>query len=168
MLTARNIIDLLGLVPLAPEGGYYCETYRSGESISESALPRRYGGRRDIGAAIYYLLTPDTFSALHRLATDEVYHFYLGDPVEMLQLLPDGSTKTLRLGHNILENMVLQVVVPRTVWQGARLVAGGRFALLGTTTAPGFDKADYEHGNRDVLIGQYPAARDIITALTRA
>jgi len=167
MLTSEDIIDLLGLTPLIPEGGYYCETYRSRESVAGSALPSRYGGRRDMSAAIYYLLTPDTFSAMHRLATDEVYHFYLGDPVEMLQLLPDGSTDTVTLGHNLLEKMVVQLIVPKGVWQGARLVSGGGLALLGTTTAPGFDHADYEHGDRDSLIERYPAAREMITALTR-
>ena len=167
MLTPQGIIDHLGLTPLAPEGGYYRETYRSGESLPGSALPRRYQGDRNMGAAIYYMLTPDSFSALHRLATDEVYHFYLGDPVEMLQLLPDGSTNTVGLGHNILENKVVQLIVPRGVWQGARLVPGGRFALLGTTTAPGFAPADYEHGDRDALISDYPEAREMITALTR-
>jgi predicted cupin superfamily sugar epimerase len=167
MLTPERIIDLLNLRPLVPEGGYYCETYRSDESIAGAALPGRYGARRAIGAAIYYMLTPDTFSALHRLATDEVYHFYLGDPVEMLQLLPDGSIDTVTIGHNLLHNMALQVAVRRGVWQGARLVEGGRFALLGTTTAPGFDVADYEDGDKDELIAAYPAARDLIMALTR-
>jgi predicted cupin superfamily sugar epimerase len=166
-LKPQDIIALLGLAPLTPEGGYYCETYRSDESIAGSGLPGRYGGGRDLGAAIYYLLTPDSFSAIHRLATDELYHFYLGDPVEMLRLFPDGSSDTLTLGPNILGNMVLQLLVPRAVWQGARLAPGGRFALLGTTTAPAFDPADYEHGERDRLIKTYPAARDMIIALTR-
>jgi len=168
MLTPQDIIDLLGLVPLAPEGGFYRETYRSDEFIGASALPKRYEGRRGMGGAIYYLLTPDSFSAIHRLATDEVYHFYLGDPVELLRLLPDGSSDTVILGHNIMQKMVLQIVVPRSVWQGARLVPGGGFALLGTTTAPGFDPADYEHGDRDRLIKMYPGARDMIVALTRS
>jgi predicted cupin superfamily sugar epimerase len=120
-----------------------------------------------MGAAIYYMLTADTFSALHRLATDEIYHFYLGDPVEMLRLLPDGSVDTLTLGHNILQDMVLQATVNRGVWQGLRLAEGGRFALLGTTTAPGFDPEDYEHGDRDSLISAYPDARDLIAEFTR-
>jgi predicted cupin superfamily sugar epimerase len=85
----------------------------------------------------------------------------------MLQLLPDGSIDTVTIGHNLLHNMALQVAVRRGVWQGARLVEGGRFALLGTTTAPGFDVADYEDGDKDELIAAYPAARDLIMALTR-
>ena len=167
MLTPQRIIDLLNLKPLTPEGGYYSETYRSDESIAREALPDRYGGPRSLGAAIYYLLTPGAFSALHRLATDEVYHFYLGDPVELLQLLPDTSSKTVMLGHNIMQHSVLQVTVKRGVWQGSRLAAGGRFALLGTTTAPGFEEGYYEHGDRDKLLAAYPAARDLIMALTR-
>src|SRR5581483_11176343 len=96
--------------------------------------------------AIYYLLTPDTVSAMHRLATDEIFHFYLGDPVEMLQLRPDGSHRVAILGPDLDAGQRPQIVVPRGVWQGARLVPGGRFALLGTTVAPGFDYADYETG----------------------
>jgi predicted cupin superfamily sugar epimerase len=167
MLTPERIIDLLDLKPLEPEGGYFAETYRSDEVIGKGGLPQRYTGNRALGAAIYFFLTPETFSAMHRLPTDEVYHFYLGDPVEMLQLYPDGSSEVITLGHNILHNMVLQHVVRRGVWQGSRLVGGGGFALLGTTTAPGFDRQDYVHGKREALISAYPARRDLITALTR-
>jgi predicted cupin superfamily sugar epimerase len=166
MLTPRDIIDLLDLEPLDPEGGYYRETYRSDALVGGEGSMGRPGGRH-AGAAIYYLLTPDTFSALHRLAVDEVYHFYLGDPVEMVQLLPDASVETLTMGPNILEHMAIQVAVKAGVWQGSRLASGGAFALLGTTTAPGFDPADYEQGDRDELIAAYPAARDLIMALTR-
>jgi predicted cupin superfamily sugar epimerase len=167
MLTPERIIDLLNLRPLTPEGGYYAETYRSDESVAGEALPVRYGGGRDLGTAIYFLLTPDTFSALHRLGTDEVYHFYLGDAVEMVCLHQDGSIDTLTLGPNILGNMQLQATVKRGVWQGLRLAPGGRFALLGTTTAPGFDPADYEHGDRKTLTAAYPEASDLIRAFTR-
>jgi predicted cupin superfamily sugar epimerase len=167
MLTPERIIDLLDLKPLEPEGGYFAETYRSDETIGEGGLPRRYSGRRALGAAIYFFLTPETVSAMHRLPSDEVYHFYLGDPVEMLHLYPDGSSEVITLGHNLLQNMVLQHVVRRGVWQGSRLAEGGRFALLGTTTAPGFDREDYVHGERDMLISAYPARRELIMALTR-
>jgi predicted cupin superfamily sugar epimerase len=167
MLTPEQVIGLLGLKPLTPEGGYYRETYRSDETIVAGVLPGRYQGKRAFGAAIYYLLTPETFSAMHRISTDEVYHFYLGDPVELVELDSDGSSRVVRLGHNMLQNMVLQHVVRRGTWQGLRLVPGGRLALLGTTTAPAFDKADYEHGDRDRLIAAYPGARDLITTLVR-
>jgi predicted cupin superfamily sugar epimerase len=157
--TARDIIDLLGLRPLPLEGGYYRETYRSAESFP------RGGTVKSAGTAIYYLLTPDTFSALHRLPTDEVFHFYLGDPVEMLQLPPGGPGNVITLGPDLIAGQRPQVVVPRGVWQGSRLRDGGRFALLGTTMAPGFDFADYEAGDPAALAAAYPAVADFIRRL---
>ncbi len=167
MFSADDIRRILGLKPLELEGGYFAETYRSSHRLSPEVLPGGHKAPKSLSTAIYYMLTPDTFSALHRLPTDEVYHFYLGDPVEMLQLWPDGSSKVLRLGHNITHGMQLQTVVPAAVWQGSRVIAGGRFALLGTTMAPGFDPSDYEPGARDLLIDAYPDRREMILALTR-
>lgn len=130
-------------------------------------MPARYAGARSAGTAIYYLLTPDGFSALHRLRSDEVFHFYLGDPVEMLQLFPDGAGRRVVLGTDLDRGMRPQVIMPRDVWQGSRLCAGGRFALLGTTVAPGFDVADFDPGRRDELVAAYPDFAELITALTR-
>jgi uncharacterized protein len=120
-----------------------------------------------MATAIYYLLTPDNFSTLHRLRGDEIFHFYLGDPVEMLELRADGVGGTVILGQDIEAGEQLQHVVPAGVWQGARLIAGGKFALLGTTVSPGFDYADYETGRREELTAQYAGFRDKIEALTR-
>src|SRR4051812_14701927 len=92
--TAEEVIRTLGLVPHPREGGHFVETYRAGESVSVVALPPRYrsdGPARALSTCIYYLLTPTTFSAVHRLRSDEVFHFYLGDVVEMLRLSPDGT-----------------------------------------------------------------------------
>jgi len=165
--SAREIIALLGLVPHPAEGGYFTETWRSSESLAVSALPARYRGARAAGTAIYYLLDESSFSAMHRLDTDEVFHFYLGDPVEMLLLEPDGGGRVIRLGPDLDAGQRPQVVVPRGVWQGSRLVAGGHVALLGTTTAPGFDPADFKPGDRISLISGWPKFADRITALTR-
>lgn len=167
MITAEELISRLGLQPHPQEGGAYVETYRSAEQIPKAALPDRYGGSRWLSAAIYYLLTPDTFSAMHRLQSDEIFHFYLGDPVEMLHLRPDGSGRILILGPRIEEGMHPQLIVPRGVWQGSRLRPGGSLALMGTTMSPGFEYADYEHGQRDGLLAAYPDFREMITALTR-
>ncbi len=166
MITAEEIIKLLDLKPHPSEGGYFAETYRSAETLAPGALPARYSGPRAAATAIYYLLTPTTFSAMHRLRTDEMFHFYLGDPVEMLQLWPDGSGRTLVLGSDLRHGMKPQAVVPRGVWQGSRLRKGGKFALMGTTVSPGFDFADYEAGSREQLAGAYPGFRETITALT--
>jgi predicted cupin superfamily sugar epimerase len=135
-ITAQEIIALLGLQPHPKEGGYFRETYRAAEAVPAAALDPRYGGGRAHSTAIYYLLTPGTYSALHRVASDEVYHFYLGDPIEMLQLAPGAPG------------------------------AHHGFALLGATVAPGFDYADYEHGARAALIAAWPDFRAQIAALT--
>ncbi len=159
MLTAEGLIRFLRLEPLPREGGWYRETYRSARQGPEAG--------RSAGTAIYYLLTPDTFSALHRLPTDEVFHFYLGDPVEMLQLGPspaDGG-RIVTLGPDILAGQQVQTAVPAGVWQGSALCEGGRWALLGTTMAPGFDFADYEAGERSVLTEMYPPFAERIARL---
>ncbi len=167
-MTAEKLKSLLNLVPLSIEGGYFAETYRSTELISQECLHGRYGSTRSVGTAIYYLLEPSTFSEIHRVASDEIFHFYLGDPVEMLQLWPDGSGKRVLIGTDIGNGMTLQLVVPHGVWQGARLVTGGKFALLGCTVSPGFEYADYESGSRSQLSEAYPEHRDVICALTRS
>jgi len=166
MLTVEQIKELLNLRPLPVEGGFFAETYRAAEELPATALPARYGAGRPHGTAIYYLLTPDSRSTLHRLRTDEVWHFYLGDAVELLQLLPDGTGQVVPVGTDLAAGQRPQVVVPRGVWMGARLAAGGRFALLGTTMAPAFDPADFEAGARDTLLVDYPAWREMIVALT--
>ncbi len=169
-LFADQLIAALQLEPHPQEGGHFRETYRSQEHIRASALPTRYGSARSLGTCIYYLLTPRTFSAMHRLASDEIFHFYLGDPVQMLQLLPDGQGKIVTVGPDIVNGQSPQVIVPRGVWQGSHLLNGGKagFALLGCTVAPGFDYADYEHGKRAELVTGYPTFADLICQLTAA
>lgn len=168
MLTAKQLQELLKLQPLHPEGGYFSEVYRSVFTLSRAAVPPGYSGERALSTAIYYMLTPETFSAIHRLKGDEIYHFYLGDPAEMLLLKPDGAAETLLLGQDVVSGMRLQQVVPAGVWQGSRLAPGGKFALLCTTMSPGFDPADFELGMRDELSARYPDYAALIAFLTRA
>lgn len=158
MPSAEELIRLLHLEPLPREGGWYRETYRSALDLPAHVLAPLYRAARAAGTAIYYLLTPDTFSALHRLPTDEIFHFYLGDSVEMLQLgpSPEDRGRIVTLGSDILVGQQVQTVVPAGVWQGSRLSAGGAFALMGTTMAPGFDFADYKAADRDALIAAFP------------
>ncbi len=165
-MTAAQLIALLDLKPLPLEGGWFRETYRSSDRVPAAALPPRYGRDKALGTAIFYLLTPDTCSALHRLPTDEIFHFYQGDPVSMLHLGPAGC-QVLTLGSDLEAGQQPQVVVPAGVWQGSFLQAGGRWALLGTTMAPGFDFSDYEAGDRLRLSEQFPAFADLIHRLTR-
>jgi len=165
MITAEELIRKLNLIP-HPEGGYYRETYRCPEILPRTALDERYSAARATGTAIYYLLTVDTCSRLHRLQSDEIYHFYLGDPVTMLHLYPDGTARELVIGLNIASGELPQVVIPRGIWQGSFVRPGGRFALLGATVAPGFDFADYEAGERANLLRQYPAQKELVLRLT--
>jgi len=166
-MRVSQIIKLLGLKPHPVEGGHFLETYRSEEMIPKASLPDRFKSGRNISTAIYYLLTPQTFSAIHRLPTDEIFHFYLGDPVEMLQLYDDGTTQRHILGHDLLIGQKVQLTVPRMVWQGCRLIKGGEFALMGCTVAPGFDFRDYVPGLRTELAERFPHEKELIVQLTR-
>ena len=168
-MNPSDIARLLRLEPLPGEGGYFRQTWISPERIAGGVLGGRYPRSMTAGTAIYYLVTdaPDGFSALHRLPTDEVYHFYLGDPVEQLLLHPDGRSELVVLGHDLAAGQRVQHVARRDTWQGTRLCDGGRWALLGTTMAPGFDVLDYEAGDRDELCAAYPAVATLILRLTR-
>lgn len=179
MNRADDLIKQLNLVP-HPEGGFYRETYRCRLTLSQDALPPAYSGNRSASTSIYYMLTPGTFSCMHRIVTDEVFHFYAGDPVQMLQLsaeraVPDG---TILLGNQFGKGQVPQHVVPANVWQGCRLAPGAGdasdagethfgFALLGCTVAPGFDFADYTEGTRESLTAQFPQFAELIASLTK-
>ncbi|QDU62335.1 hypothetical protein Pan216_32020 [Planctomycetes bacterium Pan216] len=143
-ITADQVIERLGLSPLPGEGGYYRETYRSKDSLSTELFGGVYSGpaERSAGTAIFYMHTPETYSALHVLPTDEVYHFYAGDPVELTLLDESGVFKDVVLGTDFIHHQVPQFAVPAATWQGSRLIEGGSWALMGTTMAPGFDFAD--------------------------
>ena len=161
-MTAHEIKTLLKLAPHPVEGGWFRRTYTSDVSV---ALLR---GVRPYGTAIYYLLEEGAFSEMHMLASDEVFHFYLGDPVEMLQLLPDGDSRVLTLGQDLAAGQHVQVLVRAGVWQGTRLVGDGKVALLGCTVTPGFDFADYRNAPYSDLVATWPAQAERIRALTRS
>ena len=167
--TAETLIRVLGLEVLPVEGGHFRQTYRAGETVTVAGTGGGTARSKPRATAILYLLSaaPDSFSALHRLPTDEIYHFYLGNPVELLLLRPGGDSEVVTLGHEVLNGQQLQFVVPADAWQGARLAPGGEFALLGTTMAPGFIEEDYVPGDRDSLLGQYPDRAGLIRQLTR-
>lgn len=170
MLTSAQIIAHFKLEPLPIEGGLFRQTYHSKIRLPKDALPGHYPEDKPAGVAIIYLLSSDddSFSALHRLPTDEIYHFYLGDPVILLLLYPDGTSARITLGQDILNGQHVQFVVPAGVWQGSFVQPGGEFALMGTTMAPGYTDSDYVGGERAALIGQYPDEAKMITRLTRS
>jgi uncharacterized protein len=161
-VTADQIKKLLNLQPHPIEGGFYRRTYTSTSALE---LPR---GIRPAGTAVYYLLEPGTFSEMHVLNSDEMFHFYLGDPVEMLQLYPDGRSALFILGPDLQAGQHVQLVVPAGVWQGTRLIGKGKVALLGCTVTPGFDFADYRSASYDELVEKWPEEAARIRALTRS
>jgi predicted cupin superfamily sugar epimerase len=166
-MTAKEVIERLGLKPLPGEGGYFVETHRAAERLKSETLKGAHNGSRSLSTAIYYLLTAETFSAMHRLPGDEIYHFYLGDPVEMLLLKPDGSGEKIILGQDLNAGMRPQLLVKGGVWQGSHLLPGGKFALMGTTMAPGFEFEDYHGGQRAELMRMYPKFCALVSELTR-
>ena len=159
-MTAEDAIRRLRLQPHPVEGGFFRETYRAGSTIPA------HGGTRNVSTAIYYLLKPGHVSELHVLPGDEVFHFYLGSAVKMLQLWPDGTGREVMLGSDLAAGHQPQVVVPAGVWQGTRLVADSGFGLLGCTVAPGFDYADYRSASSPELTAKWPAFADEIARLT--
>ncbi|MFV0523763.1 MAG: cupin domain-containing protein [Acidimicrobiales bacterium] len=151
------IVAALGLEPLPVEGGLFASTWR------------RFDGDRLVGSAIYAAYTddPDSFSALHRLPIDEIWHHYLGDPVDLLLLAPGQPARTARLGPDILAGQRPQIVVPAGTWMGGGVTPGGRFALCGTTMAPGFRDDHYEGAVAADLIDRWPDQAERINALVR-
>ena len=162
LMTADDVKKLLGLQPHPREGGWYVRTWESPEFVELE----RYDAPRRTSTAIYYLLEPETFSEMHVLESDEIFHHYLGGAVEMLQLFADGSSKVTVIGKDLAARETLQHVVPRGAWQGSRLLSG-EWALLGCTVSPGFEFEDYRDAGVEELIAQWPSEAERIRALTR-
>lgn len=167
MLSSQDIVRKLDLNP-HPEGGYFRETYRSGDVLPEDVLDKNIQGSRNTSTGIYYLLESGDFSAFHKINQDEMWHFYLGDAIELSMISEHGKLSTVIIGSDILKGELLQFIVPKNYWFGARILKENSFALLGCTVAPGFDFKDFTLGNRYDLIKQFSEHKNIITALTRA
>jgi uncharacterized protein len=166
--TAGDLIERLRLEPLPREGGWYRETHRSRETIAAAALPARYGRDKAFVTAIHYLLAPGTFSRLHRLPSDELYAWQLGDPARLLVLHEDGREEEIVLGPDLAAGQRLQAVVPAGAWQGSTLEPGGAWSLLAVVVAPGFDFGDYEDvTDVEALVARHPSRAARIRELTR-
>lgn len=150
-----------------PEGGWYRETYRSADTLPAAALPQRFSGERAISTAIYFLLERGGISALHRIKSDEVWHFYAGVPLTIHVITAQGEYLRLHLGRNLAGGESFQAVVPAGCWFGAEAAADG-YSLVGCTVAPGFDFADFEMGEQQELVRRYPRHAALIRRLTPA
>lgn len=164
-MTADEIIHRLNLQPHPREDGYFAETYRSTDRMTWESLPGRYEGAHCFSTAIYFLLKSGGFSEMHRLRSDEVFHYYKGAPARLLVLCPDGSGQVVHFGNDLSAGQVPQFVVPRNCWQG--MMTEGEYTLFGCTVAPGFEYSDYESGNKSELLSKYPEFAKWIARLTR-
>ena len=166
MISPEQLIQQYELAP-HPEGGWYKETYRSKEAIAAAALPERFTGQRVFSTAIYFLLETGNFSAFHKIRSDECWHFYTGDPLEVYVLKPEGSLDVIHLGSDISKQQVFQYVVPANCWFASRPSPDSKFSFVGCTVAPGFDFADFELATADNLIDEFPQHKDLIQSLCR-
>ena len=162
-MTADEVKEVLGLRPHPREDGWFVRTWESDEWVELE----RYGGERRTSTAIYYLLEPGTFSEMHRLESDEIFHHYMGGAVEMLELFEDGSSSRVVIGKDLEAGERPQHVVRRGVWQGSRLVGDEGWALLGCSVSPGFEFVDYADASADELIARWPGEAEMIRGLTR-
>jgi predicted cupin superfamily sugar epimerase len=172
MMTADDIRNWLKLTPNPQEGGFLTGVYESSIRIPDEVLkgfaPTKNG--RSICGAIYYFLDATGCSVLHKVTGDMLYHFYCGDPVQMLLLFPAGSPNNSELcvfGNNLELGQSPMKMIPGGTWLGSRLMLGGSWALMGVTMAPGFDSVDYAIGQRKELIREYPQQEALIIDLTR-
>lgn len=164
--TARYWVEKLQLEP-HPEGGYFRQTYRSEFILAREALPVGFGGARAASTAIYFLLEGKNFSAFHRLKSDEVWHFYAGEPLRVHVIDRVGKYFSIRLGSDLEAGEVPQAVVPAGCWFASHVADWRGFAVVGCTVAPGFDFEDFEMGKRAELVARYPEQREVIEGLTR-
>ena len=159
-MTSKGLINELQLQP-HPEGGYFKETYRSGQTLCLE--PEKV---RNVSTAIFYLLEGQDFSSFHRIQSDELWFFHQGEPLEIVSI-QDGELVTIVLGNTVEKGEIPQAIVPAHVWFGARIKGGSGFSLVSCTVAPGFDFTDFELADRKELTSQFPHLKGVIEAFTR-
>lgn len=162
-LTVSEYVKLLELNP-HPEGGWFKEVYRSSGNHNGGG---DFPAGRCFGTAIYFLIEQANFSAFHKILSDEIWHFYDGEPLEVIEINSDGELKKTIVGNNLHQGHVFQYTVPAGVWFASLVYEVGKFSLVGCTVSPGFEFRDFELGSRDLLNNQFPLHVEIINALTR-
>lgn len=161
-----EIATSLNLKP-HPEGGYFRETYRSVDVIDKNCLPSGFSSARNLSTAIYFLIGLGNFSAFHRILSDEMWHFYVGEPLHIHEIKPDGTYKLIKLGLNFSDGYEPQAIVPAHSWFASECATPKGWSLVGCTVSPGFDFTDFELAERKRLISKFPEQEQLITRLTR-
>jgi uncharacterized protein len=170
MLTAKQVIGWLKLQSNSAEGGYFISTYESTLKFPRANMGSEEEQERSLCSAIYYFLDPSTCSVMHKVTSDMIYHFYAGDPVEMLLLYPESYANRYEIcifSNDIAAGGQPMKIIPGGTWLGSRLTPGGSYSLMGVSMAPGFDPKDYTIGQRDDLVEKYPQQASLIMELTR-
>ncbi|MHC1775095.1 MAG: cupin domain-containing protein [Lentimicrobium sp.] len=162
MNTQENYMALLKLVP-HPEGGWFREVYRADLQVEVPWSVEK----RSASTSIYFLLESGGFSSFHRIKSDELWHFYDGETLEIFWFDETGKPRSILLGRNQEAGELLQFAVPAGCWFAARVKAPGKYTLAGCTVSPGFDFSDFEMAERNELISLYPESEELITSLTR-
>lgn len=165
--TVDEIKSILGLEP-HPTCGFTAASYLSPHRIANEALPAGYRGTHTLALALYFLVTPERQMQLHRIRSDQIYHHYLGDPLEVLMLLPDGKGALAVVGSDLATGMRPQLPIPGGTWHVSRVRPGGTYALMGTTEWPSFDPSDLEIADAPALMRAYSDFRAEIAAFTAA
>lgn len=165
-MTVAILVKELDLLP-HPEGGFYKETYRSEGKIAQSCLPPEFKGERNMATGIYFLIEKGNFSALHKIKSDETWHFYYGDALEVIEINEQGILTLTKIGSNLLKGETFQYTVKANTWFGSRVSGNGNFSLVGCTVYPGFDFNDFELANRQDLTQLFPQHNQLISELTR-
>ncbi len=166
MKPATYWIDYLDLLP-HPEGGFFKETYRAEDTVSKQGLPERFPADRSASTGIYFLLRSEDFSHLHRIRSDEMWHFYAGSTLTVHMIDDDGNYSFFKVGADPEKGATFQVVVPANVWFGATVDDADSYSLVGCTVAPGFDFADFEMADRSEMLVQFPQHAAVIERITK-
>jgi predicted cupin superfamily sugar epimerase len=165
MKTAEYWIEALGLEK-HPEGGYFVETYRSSESIAQSALAKRYNRERTASTAIYFLLKSEDRSHFHRLRSDEIWHFYSGSTAKLWIISPQGEATEHLVGSGLERGEKFQTIIPHGHWFAAEVLEPNSYVLVGCTVAPGFEFEDFQLAKKDELLKMFPQHEALITRFT--
>ena len=161
-MTASEYVSHLKMLP-HPEGGFFAEHYRSDLQIDSVG----FGGMRSACTSIYFLLEKGNFSALHRIKSDEIWHFYDGDPLEIIEISEEGELTITHLGRNLGKGENIAYTVKAGQWFGSRVKESGLFSLVGCTVAPGFDFQDFEMPSRAYFEKEFPKLKSKIQEFTR-
>jgi len=165
MTTEKELIDFYNLSE-HPEGGFYKQVYRSEGEISEKNLSKEFNGNRNFATSIYFLLTSKKFSAFHKINQDEIWHFYLGSPLKIHMISPEGIYKNVIVGSDFKSNNHFQYTVPAQYYFAAEVLDANSYSFVGCSVSPGFDFRDFQLPNCKDLCNEFPEYLKIIERLT--